>query len=131
MSSREAEQPEKPVAAPLQQPEKPLQQPGAAPPQQPRKGLLLQKRAQRQPQRQIAPEAAVGAAEEKQQKGPQTAQTEQGVQQRRSPAPQTAGSPEALQQSLDVGELTLEGNIQSLCYSRETKRRGSFWSRVF
>ena len=33
--------------------------------------------------------------------------------------------------SLDVGELTLEGNIQSLCYSRETKRRGSFWSRVF
>ena len=33
--------------------------------------------------------------------------------------------------SLDVGELTLEGNIQSLCYSRETKHRGSFWSRVF
>ena len=30
-----------------------------------------------------------------------------------------------------LGELTLEGNIQSLCYSRETKRRGSFWSRVF
>ena len=33
--------------------------------------------------------------------------------------------------SLDAGELTLEGNIQSLSYSRETKRRGSVWSRVF
>lgn len=33
--------------------------------------------------------------------------------------------------SLDVGELTLEGNIQSLCYTREGKGRGSFWSKVF
>lgn len=33
--------------------------------------------------------------------------------------------------SLDVGELTLEGSVLSLCYSREGKSRGSFWSRVF
>lgn len=33
--------------------------------------------------------------------------------------------------SLDVGELTLEGNISALCYSREGKSRGSFWSKVF
>ena len=33
--------------------------------------------------------------------------------------------------SLDVGELTLEGSIQSLCYSRSGQKKGSFWSRVF
>lgn len=33
--------------------------------------------------------------------------------------------------TLDAGELTLEGSIQSLSYSREGKRKGSFWSRVF
>ena len=34
--------------------------------------------------------------------------------------------------SLDVGELTLEGNIQSLAYSHDGKgKSGSFWSRVF
>ena len=34
--------------------------------------------------------------------------------------------------SLDVGELTLEGSIQSLAYSHDGKgKSGSFWSRVF
>ncbi|MBR5389983.1 MAG: sporulation protein YabP [Clostridia bacterium] len=34
--------------------------------------------------------------------------------------------------SLDVGELTLEGNIQSLLYSHDGKSKGgSFWSKVF
>ena len=33
--------------------------------------------------------------------------------------------------SLDVGELTLEGSIQSLCSSRSGQKKGSFWSRVF
>ena len=33
--------------------------------------------------------------------------------------------------SLDIGELTLEGSIQSLCYSHDRQKRGSFWSRVF
>ena len=33
--------------------------------------------------------------------------------------------------TLDVGELTLEGNISALCYSREGKSRSSFWSKVF
>lgn len=34
--------------------------------------------------------------------------------------------------SLDVGELTLEGSIQSLVYSHDGKgKSGSFWSRVF
>ncbi len=33
--------------------------------------------------------------------------------------------------SLDVGELTLEGSIQSLAYSRGGQKRGSFWSKVF
>ena len=31
----------------------------------------------------------------------------------------------------DSGELTLEGSIQSLCYSHDRQKRGSFWSRVF
>ena len=33
--------------------------------------------------------------------------------------------------SLDIGELTLEGTIDSLGYSRAGKSRGSFWSKVF
>ena len=33
--------------------------------------------------------------------------------------------------SLDIGELTLEGSVQSLCYSHDRQKRGSFWSRVF
>ena len=33
--------------------------------------------------------------------------------------------------SLDVGELTLEGEIEALCYARENARKGGFWSRVF
>ena len=33
--------------------------------------------------------------------------------------------------SLDVGELTLEGNVQGLCYSREGRSKGSFWSKIF
>ncbi|MEA5039883.1 MAG: sporulation protein YabP [Clostridiaceae bacterium] len=33
--------------------------------------------------------------------------------------------------SLDVGELTLEGEIDSLSYAREGKGKGGFWSRVF
>ncbi len=33
--------------------------------------------------------------------------------------------------SLDMGELSLEGSIQSLCYSRDRQKKGSFWSRVF
>ena len=33
--------------------------------------------------------------------------------------------------SLDIGELTLEGTIDSLGYSRTGKSRGSFWSKVF
>ncbi len=33
--------------------------------------------------------------------------------------------------SLDVGELTLEGSVQSLSYSRGAQKRGSFWSKVF
>lgn len=33
--------------------------------------------------------------------------------------------------SLDVGELTLEGEIDMLTYARESKNKGGFWSRVF
>ena len=33
--------------------------------------------------------------------------------------------------SLDVGELTLEGTVDSLQYSRSGQKKGSFWSRVF
>ena len=33
--------------------------------------------------------------------------------------------------SLDIGELSLEGSIQSMCYSHDRQKRGSFWSRVF
>ena len=33
--------------------------------------------------------------------------------------------------SLDLGELSLEGSIQALCYSHDRQKRGSFWSRVF
>ena len=33
--------------------------------------------------------------------------------------------------SLDVGELTLQGEIESLCYARESARKGGFWSKVF
>lgn len=33
--------------------------------------------------------------------------------------------------SLDVGELTVAGTVQSLCYSRMGQRKGSFWSRMF
>ena len=33
--------------------------------------------------------------------------------------------------SLDVGELTLEGTVDSLQYSRGGQKKGSFWSRVF
>ena len=33
--------------------------------------------------------------------------------------------------SLDMGELSLEGSIQSLCYSHDRQKKGSFWSRVF
>jgi len=33
--------------------------------------------------------------------------------------------------SLDIGELTLEGSIQSLCYSRSNQKKGSIWSRLF
>ncbi len=33
--------------------------------------------------------------------------------------------------SLDIGELTLEGSIQSMNYSRIGQKRGSFWSKVF
>lgn len=33
--------------------------------------------------------------------------------------------------SLDVGELTLEGEIDALAYARERKSKGGFWSRVF
>ena len=33
--------------------------------------------------------------------------------------------------SLDVGELTLEGSVQCLCYSHDRSKKGSFWSRVF
>ena len=33
--------------------------------------------------------------------------------------------------SLDIGELTLEGSIQSLCYSRGNQKKGSIWSRLF
>ena len=33
--------------------------------------------------------------------------------------------------SLDMGELSLEGSIQSLCYSRGNQKKGSIWSRLF
>mgnify|MGYP001348828289 CR=1 FL=1 len=33
--------------------------------------------------------------------------------------------------SLEVGELTLEGEIEAMAYARENARKGSFWSRVF
>ena len=33
--------------------------------------------------------------------------------------------------SLDIGELSLEGSVQSLCYSHDRQKKGSFWSRVF
>ena len=33
--------------------------------------------------------------------------------------------------SLDMGELSLEGSIQSLCYIHDRQKKGSFWSRVF
>ena len=33
--------------------------------------------------------------------------------------------------SLDIGELTLEGTVDSLQYSRGGQKKGSFWSRVF
>lgn len=33
--------------------------------------------------------------------------------------------------SLDIGELSLEGSVQNLCYSRDRQKKGSFWSRVF
>ena len=33
--------------------------------------------------------------------------------------------------SLDIGELTLEGTVDSLQYSRSGQKKGSFWSRVF
>jgi sporulation protein YabP len=33
--------------------------------------------------------------------------------------------------SLDIGELTLEGSVHSLCYSRGNQKKGSVWSRLF
>ena len=33
--------------------------------------------------------------------------------------------------SLDIGELSLEGSVQSLYYSRDRQKKGSFWSKVF
>lgn len=33
--------------------------------------------------------------------------------------------------SLDVGELTVAGEIDALSYAREPVRKGGFWSRVF
>lgn len=33
--------------------------------------------------------------------------------------------------SLDVGELTVAGEVQGMFYSRGKDKRGSFWSRVF
>ena len=33
--------------------------------------------------------------------------------------------------SLDIGELSLEGSVQSLYYSHDRQKKGSFWSRVF
>ena len=33
--------------------------------------------------------------------------------------------------SLEIGELTLEGSVESLCYSRESRGKGSFWSKIF
>ena len=33
--------------------------------------------------------------------------------------------------SLDVGELTLEGEIDSISYAKESRAKGGFWSRVF
>ncbi len=33
--------------------------------------------------------------------------------------------------SLDMGELVLEGTVESLYYSRSGRKKGSFWSRVF
>ncbi|MBR5536942.1 MAG: sporulation protein YabP [Clostridia bacterium] len=33
--------------------------------------------------------------------------------------------------SLDIGELSLEGSVHSLCYSRGNQKKGSIWSRLF
>ena len=33
--------------------------------------------------------------------------------------------------SLDIGELSVEGSVQSLCYSRGNQKKGSIWSRLF
>lgn len=33
--------------------------------------------------------------------------------------------------SLDIGELSLEGSVQSLCYSRGSQKKGNIWSRLF
>ncbi len=33
--------------------------------------------------------------------------------------------------SLDVGELTVAGEVQGMFYSRARDKKGSFWSRVF
>ena len=33
--------------------------------------------------------------------------------------------------SLDVGELTVQGQIQGIQYTEETRQKGGFWSKIF